>query len=160
MNKMKINILEKNNDILPQVLILIFIIWFIWQSFKDEKLLDCNVHAHEIDTLGQKKEEFEYSHSWTNYECFFLETENKKKFEELKVDTKEKYIWLDVKSKEGFKTFIDQDEGTYPFRVFGFCVLNNPFKTGTNFGTFHGETDQNVKIRGKCNVQRAKWYQR
>ena len=157
---MNIRYIYRDTDIMMPVVILILIIWFIWQSFKDEKLLDCNVYAYEIDILGQIKQEFEYSHSWTNDECFFLETENKKKFDELKFDTKEKYIWLGMKSEKGFKTFRDQDEGTYPSNVFGFCVLNNPFKTGTNFGTFHGGTNQDVKIRGECNVQRAKWYQR
>ena len=160
---MNISNRKLDEDIIFPVLIIILIIWFIWQSFKDEKLLSCYVYAHEIDILGQKKEEkeeFEYVRSWTSDECFFLETENKKKFEELKFDTKEKYIWLDVKSEEGFKKFRNQDEGTYPTRAYGLCVLNNPFKTGTNFGTFYGETDQNIKIRGECNVQRAKWYDR
>lgn len=157
---------EKYNDILPQVLILIFIIWFVWQSFKDEKLMDCNVHINEVSILGQKVKpgngykKVKNGYGWSDGECFFLETENKKKFRELKFDTEEKYIWLDKKSKKGFKTYINQDKGTYPKRIFGLCILNNPFETGTNFGTFYGETDQDVKVRGKCNVQRAKWYQR
>ncbi len=45
-------------------------------------------------------------------------------------------------------------------QLFGFCVLNNPLKSGVNYGTFFGETDQNIKLRGECTVQRAKWYQR
>ena len=56
--------------------------------------------------------------------------------------------------------FTNQKRMTYPYRVFGFCVLNNPLKSGVNYGTFFGETDQNIKLRGECTVQRAKWYQR
>ena len=49
---------------------------------------------------------------------------------------------------------LDSDKSKPPLLLAGGLPLT------TNFGTFYGETDQDVKVRGKCNVQRAKWYQK
>ena len=38
-----------------KVLILILFIWFIWQSFKDEKLITVCIHT-ELNVFGQKKD--------------------------------------------------------------------------------------------------------